>query len=49
MDEIDHDKNLAKIFKNVDPITHIFSARETGSVEFKESFNWGNKDEYAKT
>lgn len=43
-----HDAAIAKLFSSVVPSTLRFTAREGVSVEFKESFNWGSKDKYAK-
>jgi len=40
---------LQKVFKSLDTLTHEFAARETTTVEFKETFNWANKDKYART
>lgn len=49
MKEINHEKNLSKIFKEVSLQTFQFKAREGISTEFKESFNWINRDRYAKS
>ena len=42
------DLTLQKIFATLDPKTLRLSSRESSTVEFKESFNWGSKDKYAK-
>jgi hypothetical protein len=44
-----HAANLGKIFRTLDAKTLALSARESSAVEFKENFNWGSKDKYAKT
>ncbi len=46
---IDHNHNVKQIFKTLDLITFRLLSRETNVVEFKESFNWGSKDKYART
>jgi hypothetical protein len=38
-----------KIFLFHDSIEERITSRESGWIEFKESFNWGSKDEYAKS
>ncbi|MFA5777886.1 MAG: ATP-binding protein [Candidatus Paceibacterota bacterium] len=40
MKEVNHKSSLSKIFS---------SARETNEVEFKETFNWGSNDRYARS
>ncbi|MDO9050638.1 MAG: ATP-binding protein [Methylotenera sp.] len=43
------DLNLAAIFKFDETNPRRLSARESGWLEFKQSFSWANKAEYAKT
>lgn len=48
---IDHfsvDK-LGPIFQTESPGSDKLKSRENGSLEFKESFNWANKNEYGRT
>ena len=49
MREIDHNKNIENIFRTLNQGTMELAARESSSLEFKEAFNWGSKDKYAKT
>lgn len=42
-------KKAEQIFASLDSSTFRLSARESSTVEFKESFNWGSKDKYAKS
>jgi hypothetical protein len=49
MPEHDHQAAIQRILASFDPQTLRLNAREGSSVEFKESFNWANKDRYAKT
>lgn len=46
---IDHSKNIENIFRSLNPGTMELAAREGSWLEFKEAFNWGSKDKYAKT
>jgi Putative DNA-binding domain len=39
---------LDRVFVTVDPATLAMSSHESTSIEFKESFNWGSKDKYAR-
>lgn len=43
------DLNLAAIFKFDETNPRRLSTRESGWLEFKQSFSWANKAEYAKT
>jgi hypothetical protein len=49
MEHMDHEANLEAIFQSLDADTFRLSAREASSVEFKETFNWGSRDRYART
>jgi hypothetical protein len=49
MAELDHDAQIAKLFDSLDPKTLRFSARESTTVEFKQSFNWASRSLYAKS
>ena len=49
MSDTDHDFFLTKLFSSLEEETFKFGARESASVEFKESFNWNGKDKYGKT
>ena len=40
--------DLQKVFATLDSETLRLTSRESGSVEFKESFNWSSKEKYAK-
>lgn len=42
-------ENLGPIFQTDSPGSDKLKSRENGYLEFKESFNWGNKNEYART
>ena len=42
-------ENLGPIFQTETAGSDKLKSRENGSLEFKESFNWGNKSEYART
>ncbi len=42
-------KNYKKIFKFKNSTSLKLETRESGLVEFKESFNWGSKDKYCKS
>lgn len=46
----DHDHSLIfkKLASSIDE-NGVVSARETSTMEFKENFNWSNKDKYAKS
>ena len=39
----------SKVFRFHNSIPNRIITRESGTIEFKESFNWGSKDRYAKT
>jgi hypothetical protein len=49
MKETDHTKDIECIFESLESDTLKLSSRESSTVEFKESFNWGSKDKYAKS
>ncbi|MEY4440453.1 MAG: hypothetical protein RLY49_79 [Candidatus Parcubacteria bacterium] len=49
MTDFEESKEYKKIFKFSEQNVNILTSRESATVEFKESFNWGSKDEYAKT
>jgi hypothetical protein len=42
-------RTIENIFRTLNPATIELAAREGYSVEFKEVFNWGSTDKYAKT
>lgn len=42
-------ENLGPIFQTESPESDKLKSRENSSLEFKESFNWANKNEYART
>jgi hypothetical protein len=46
--EFQESKEYKTIFKFSDAFGHKLNSREGITVEFKESFNWASKDEYAK-
>lgn len=48
MAESPSDISLQKILATLHPETLKLSSRESSTVEFKEAFNWGGKDKYAK-
>ncbi|WP_407279171.1 ATP-binding protein [Aromatoleum evansii] len=43
------DQNLATIFRFHPENPHRLITRESGWIEFKQTFSWGNRAEYAKT
>lgn len=49
MVELTVTKKAEQIFASLDPSTYRLAARESNTIEFKESFNWGSKDRYAKS
>lgn len=42
-------EKLGPIFQTDSPGSDKLKSRENGYLEFKESFNWGNKNEYVRT
>lgn len=48
MKEVNHDGFFKKLQSSVDDEWSV-SMRETATIEFKESFNWSNRDKYAKS
>lgn len=46
---VDHTPFIDQIFRSLDPSTFKLTARETSQVEFKENFNWANKDKYVRS
>jgi hypothetical protein len=49
MKETKQNKDIERIFESVESDTCKLNSRESSTVEFKESFNWGSKDKYAKS
>ena len=49
MATINHNRNIARIFASLDPKSSALSSRESGTIEFKQSFDWANKAKYSKT
>ncbi len=48
MKELDHNSIFTKLGNTIDTSGNV-SARETSTMEFKENFNWGSRDKYAKS
>lgn len=44
-----HLSAMERIFRSLDPDTLKLATREGTTVEFKETFNWGNNHKYAKS
>jgi hypothetical protein len=49
MKEVNPTQKAEHVFASLVPSTLKLTARESGTIEFKESFNWGSKDKYAKS
>jgi predicted HTH transcriptional regulator len=49
MSDPDHTKNIDRVFESLDASTLSLKSRESSTIEFKESFNWGSKEKYAKS
>jgi len=47
--DVDHPAILAQRLRPVGGDPHKIRGREGGSLEFKESFNWGGREAYSKT
>lgn len=47
--DFENSENYKKIFKFISSTEDKLLSRESSTVEFKESFNWGSKDKYAKS